>query len=282
MRSWDIFSRNIFKFLAGRPLEKLRRNSIESVLSRSVSFLDPQSTDEIKAFIRSRQTITGGFADRAGNCDLYYSLFGCYIAEALGVDEIKPLLREYVKKMISGKLTGIHLKCAVILHAKLFGNKTIPPHLLKDETVTAQYSDFINMLSSYYSNDYLSLYRFMRRLRTSGKSNNLPCSVTAAHLILRECTESNAEDPWKQMNSFYKNGSFSAFSNAPSGDLLSTGVALYALRFAGSDLSLIKPECLMFIDSLYSEGGFCATVLDPGPDVEYTFYGLLALGSLSD
>jgi hypothetical protein len=65
------------------------------------------------------------------------------------------------------------------------------------------------------------------------------------------------------------------------GDLLSTGVALYALRFVKHDLRIMKPECLEYVDSLYANGGFCATVLDPGADVEYTFYGLLALGALA-
>lgn len=84
------------------------------------------------------------------------------------------------------------------------------------------------------------------------------------------------------MNSYYKNGCFSAYSKTAYGDLLSTGVALYGLRFVESDLSIIKPDCLNYIDSLYSEGGFCATAFDDTPDVEYTFYGLLGLGSLTD
>jgi len=78
-----------------------------------------------------------------------------------------------------------------------------------------------------------------------------------------------------------KNGSFAAVKNAPVGDLLSTGVALYALKVAGADIRKIAPDCLEYIDSLYSDGGFCATILDPDPDVEYTFYGLLALGALA-
>jgi hypothetical protein len=84
------------------------------------------------------------------------------------------------------------------------------------------------------------------------------------------------------MKNYYKNGSFSAFSKTTHGDLLSTGVALYSLRYTDSHLSIIKPDCLTYIDSLYSEGGFCATAFDAGPDVEYTFYGLLGLGSLTD
>ena len=83
--------------------------------------------------------------------------------------------------------------------------------------------------------------------------------------------------------SFYRaNGGFTALTNAPSTDLLSTAVALFALHFTGCDLRLIRPDCFIFIDGLYRNGGFRANTLDNEIDVEYTFYGLLALGALND
>jgi hypothetical protein len=45
---------------------------------------------------------------------------------------------------------------------------------------------------------------------------------------------------------------------------------------------MIKPDCLDFIDSMFKNGGFGGNVLDQDPDIEYTFYGLIALGSLAD
>jgi len=84
------------------------------------------------------------------------------------------------------------------------------------------------------------------------------------------------------LKSFYReSGGFAALHNAPAEDLLSTGVALYALHFLDADLRLIKPDCLTFADRLYENGGFRATEADSFIDVEYTFYGLLALGSMS-
>lgn len=64
-------------------------------------------------------------------------------------------------------------------------------------------------------------------------------------------------------------------------DLLSTAVALYSLYFAGADLRKIRPACLDYIDSLFHNGGFSANSIDPDTDIEYTFYGLLALGALA-
>ena len=282
MKFLGIFSKNIFRFLAGRSYSRLRNNSIETTLARSVGMLDAQTIDEIKSYIKGQQTTTGGFADRGGNSDLYYSLFGLYIAEALEINEIKPALKTYLKNLIeTEELTGIYLKCAVILYIKLFGISTLPPVLRKSENLAAQYSDFVNLLAYYYSEDYISLFLVSRKLKKIKLSGGMPCSVMSASLILQRSIGKLSEEPWHWMSGYFKNGGFSAFSKTPHCDLLSTGVALYALRFADSNLSLIKPDCLTYIDSLYSDGGFCATAFDPGADVEYTFYGLLALGSLT-
>jgi hypothetical protein len=283
MKFLEIFSKNIFRLFAGRYLGSLRENSIETTLARSLKMLDPETIDEIKSFIKSQQTTAGGFADRGGKSDLYYSLFGCYIAEALEIEEIKPALKDCLKKVInSEELSGINLKCALILYIKLFGSKTIPSTLLKNDNIAAQYSDFINLLAYYYSEDYISLFLIRQKLKKIKPNAGMPCSVMSASLILQHGKNKQGDDPWKWMSSYYKKGSFSAFSKTANGDMLSTGVALYALRFAESDLSIVKPDCLTYIDSLYSDGGFCATSFDELPDVEYTFYGLLGLGSLAD
>ena len=85
----------------------------------------------------------------------------------------------------------------------------------------------------------------------------------------------------KQTDFLYKqqhaSGGFSAAQNAPVPDLLSTATVLFTLYNYG-----IKPavDPLDFIDAHWHEsGGFTATLLDDHCDVEYTFYGLLALGT---
>jgi hypothetical protein len=284
MRFLEIFSKTIFRLAAGKSLQKIRTNSIETVLAKSLRMIDPATLNEMRAFVRSRQTSEGGFPDRGGNCDIYYTLFGCYIAEALGVNEVMPSLNEYVKNIVqSDNLKDVHLKCAVILYAKLYGPGRVPSALQKNENLHTSYSDFINLLACYYSENYMALFKVYRKLKTTNTSVEMPCSVTAAHLILNDSFGKPANELEIRLNGFYrKSGSFAAVERAPGGDLLSTGVALYALRFVNSEIRIIKPDCLTYIDSLYSEGGFCATASDPGPDVEYTFYGLLALGALSD
>jgi len=66
-------------------------------------------------------------------------------------------------------------------------------------------------------------------------------------------------------------------------DLLSTAVALHGLALIGISIDHIKEKCLDFLDSLWcSDGGFCGNWADRTLDCEYTYYGLLALGHLSE
>jgi hypothetical protein len=292
MRSWERFSKTIFRFAAVKYLRKIRENSFERVLRNSAGLIESQTLSEIKKFVRNKQTSSGGFADKGGNCDLYYTLFGYFIAEALEINDVMPSLREYVKNVVQTReLKGVYLKSAVILYAKLFGYETLPIALQRKTFVGVQktesrqetYSEFLNLLAYYYSEDYSGLFKVQKSLKIKTTNTEMPCSLTAANLVLQYCFGNPVKELNDRLNSFYRNnGSFSAIKMAPVGDLLSTGVALYAMRFINSDLRRIRPDCLNFIDSLYSEGGFCATAFDTDPDVEYTFYGLLALGALSN
>jgi len=291
MRSWEILSKTIFRLAAGKQLQKISNNSFEKVLKDSFSMLDQQTLAEIKGFVKTQQTSSGGFADKGGASDIYYTLFGYFISEALEMNDVIALLKEYVKVVVHTKeLKGIYLNCAIILYIKLFGNEPLPASLRTskngygvNEKRHAKYSDFINLLTYYYSGDNLRLYRVQKKLGKNKLLAEIPSPVTAAHLVIQECFGKPVNELVNRINSFYrKNGSFSATKLAPAGDLLSTGVALYALKFVNSDIRIIKPDCLNYIDSLFIEGGFCATVFDHSPDVEYTFYGLLALGALTD
>lgn len=77
-------------------------------------------------------------------------------------------------------------------------------------------------------------------------------------------------------------GGFLATPGAPVPDLLSTATALHALRTLGVPLGSLRDACLGFVESLWTvSGGFSGNILDPTPDCEYSFYGLLALGCLA-
>jgi hypothetical protein len=74
-----------------------------------------------------------------------------------------------------------------------------------------------------------------------------------------------------------KSGGFCATPGLPVADILSTATALFVLRCYGLE-PCINP--LPFIEAHWLDsGGFAPTILDETSDIEYTFYGLLALGT---
>ena len=87
-------------------------------------------------------------------------------------------------------------------------------------------------------------------------------------------------------------GGFYAFDGAPEPDLLSTATALHAVETANlpahaqtavdAKLDALADANRRFLSQLWTPaGGFRGSQSDDQPDVEYTFYGLLALGHLA-
>lgn len=291
MKFWGKFSRSIFKLAAQPKLKKLHPKLIESILSRSALMLDSEMIAEIRTFIVSKQTVQGGFSDRGGKCDLYYTLFGYYLAESLSVNEVMEPLKKYVAATVkTNSLSGVYRYCGAILYAKLIGldaeTEKLRQQIVADLTLKnskqPEYSVFLGVLALYYLEDYLNIYRVVNQYKRSFTLTGNPCPVVAATAILLGMTGNKKPETVDRLKTFYReNGGFAALQKAPSEDLLSTGVALYAFHFLDADIRLIKPDCLTFVDDLYDNGGFRATPYDSITDVEYTFYGLLALGSMS-
>ncbi|MEM7015189.1 MAG: prenyltransferase/squalene oxidase repeat-containing protein, partial [Verrucomicrobiota bacterium] len=77
-------------------------------------------------------------------------------------------------------------------------------------------------------------------------------------------------------------GGFLPFEGAPMPDLLSTAVTLHALDGLQAPIEKLKEHCLDYVDTLWTaEGGFHGSWEDDELDLEYTYYGLLALGHLA-
>jgi prenyltransferase beta subunit len=129
--------------------------------------------------------------------------------------------------------------------------------------------------------DALALYRI-----PSGGYSNMQNGVTAA-------TNATAAGliVTGQLDGYRKNadvdylwgtqkesGGFGATERSPLPDMLSTATSLFTLDSYG-----IQPKYspVDFIEAHWQNtGGFSATLLEDTSDVEYTFYGLLALGAI--
>lgn len=291
MKLWEKLSATIFRLLAAPYLKTFEDSGPERVLKESLKVMDPGAIKELKDYVIKNQTPSGGFPDKAGKADLYYTLFGYFLAYALELNETYSPVKNYVEKEISQTtLSGVHLHCAAILSSRL--SKDLHVRSLRTNVrnnISAElnkqpaYGAFLNLLTCYYLQDYKSLYRIRQQIKTFGRHASLPCPVMAALLVLERSFNRPVNELKKEVLSYYNGkGGFKATPLTPVPDLLSTAVALYALRFAGEDLRMIKPHCLEFVDSLYNEGGFGGNLIDHEPDIEYTFYGLLALGALAE
>lgn len=291
MKWWERFSAPIGRHIAAPYTKVFEGCSPETVLRKAAHVIDRSTVEEIKAYTLSAQTPSGGFADRAGKADVYYTLFGILVAAALDMQDRFPAAGRFIENELKQThFSDIHLHCIAIsgtllgigrIHDEPFRSsvrKQVHQQIRQEKT----YHLFLSLLTCFYIRDYPGLYAIKRKLGRVSRNGNLPCSLLAALVVLEVSFHKPAIRLTEQLLGFYDSrGGFRATRTAPVSDLLSTAVALYALRFAGTDLRLIRASCLEFVDALYRDGGFSATLPDHDIDIEYTFYGLLALGALA-
>jgi prenyltransferase beta subunit len=273
------------------------------------------STDRVADFLRSQMNPDGGFKDRAGNSDLYYTVFGIEGLFALRADLPTQSLEKYLRSFGAGEeLDLVHVACLARCWAML------PPESLDEKARDA----ILSHLESHRSADggynasraaptgtiygcFLALGAYqdlgrdivdqqgitncIQSLRTDdgGYANQreLPMGLTpstaAAVTILRHLDQPVDDKlaDWL-LARVHGEGGFFATPAAPIPDLLSTATALHALAAMQADFAKITESTLDFIDTLWSsQGGFFGNWEDDTLDCEYTYYGLLALGHLS-
>lgn len=266
-------------------------------------------------FLRSQQNPDGGFKDRAGNSDLYYTVFGVEALAAMRV-EIDPVsLAQYLRSFGDGAaLDFVHLACLARGWANLPREKLeaatraalidrIESHRSTDggyaaspgESAGTLYGCFL-ALGAYQDLGVESphpegLVGCIHSLRADdgGYANDrsfahgLTPSSAAAAALLRQLDHPAPPELGRWLLARCRpEGGFFATPQAPIPDLLSTATALHALAGLHVDFAAVKEPCLDFLDTLWSSrGGFFGTWEDDVLDCEYTYYGLLALGHLS-
>ncbi len=274
-----------------------------------------ESADLVVQFLRGRQNPDGGFADRAGNSDLYYTVFGLEGLLALRADVPAVAVAGYLRSFgDGGGLDFVHLGClarcwagmppdlrsaapadAVLRRVESFrsgdGGYAADPGQA-DGTV---YGCFL-ALGAYQDlgrelPDPAGLLRCVGRLRAEdggyANQHDVPLGLTpataAAVTLLRQFGEPVPPElaDWL-LARCRPEGGFFATPVAPIPDLLSTATALHALSGMQAPLDAVREPCLDFLDTLWTNrGGFHGTWADDDLDCEYTYYGLLALGHLS-
>lgn len=272
------------------------------------------ATGQVERFLGEQLNEDGGFKDRSGDSDLYYTVFGIEALRALRADPPADRIRGFLETFGDGSdLDLVHLTCLARCWANL-PDTALPREAARRvaQRVEAYRSDdggynpasgsskgtvyhgFL-ALGAYQDLDAAlpnpaELAGSLQRLQTDdGAYSNDPMvqtgttTVTAAAATLMRHLDVNVPSPlgdWL-LARCHPDGGFLASPSAPMPDLLSTAAALHALAGMHVDIGAAKEPCLNFLDSLWTGRAFCGFWADDAQDCEYTYYALLALGHLS-
>lgn len=282
--------------------------------------LDDDSIASIRRFISKEQGTNGGFRGRDGAEDLYFSVFGSMTAVVIDARVDGFAFRSFLDRFGDGaELDFIHLvslaRCLAFAD-RLEPSKTpmavpaadqlrrrIETHRSDDggyrpvndpATASTLYATFLAFLAygDFHSPipDPHALISFVKTRKAAdgsyvndaGTPSGSTTTTAAAVVLLAAFGEDVSPATLERLlERAAPSGGFFAVERSPVPDLLSTATALHALRTADVALDGLKEANYDFIESLWNEdGGFSGTILDSLSDCEFTYYALLALGSL--
>jgi hypothetical protein len=272
-----------------------------------------ESRDLVAAFLRSHTNPDGGFQDRAGASDLYYTVFGLDALIALQEEVPAEETAAFLRTWDPASLDFVHAACLARAWAAI--RRSPHPDVIRQvlagiescRSADGGYATAAGALHGTAYAAFLALGAYedfgrtmpapeqvmtsIRRLRAAdggyanqpGLTSGITPATAAAIMVLRHLGEQPDRDVgmWL-LDRCHKSGGFFAVPAAPVPDLLSTATALHALSAVGVPVTGVREPCLDFVDSLWTNrGGFFGTWADAAADCEYTYYALLALGHLS-
>ena len=271
-------------------------------VARLAPKLLPDAVDLVVAFLKDQTSERGGFKNRAGEPDLYYTVFGLEGLTALRAGLPTEAIAAFLRGFGDGEsLDLVHLASLARCWANLPGSLDEQRRARMLERLNAfapgrdVYSCFLAAgayqdLGSAPPDPETVLATVASLQAEDGGFSNQPDAragstpATAAAVTLTRYlggAPSPAASRWL-LARCHHDGGFFASPTAPIPDLLSTATALHALVGVHESIEAIKEPCLDFLDSLWTaRGGFHGTWADEVLDCEYTYYGLLALGHLS-
>lgn len=269
----------------------------------------------VERFIRERQNPDGGFQDRDGVSDLYYTSFAIDGLTALQADLPRESLADFLDTRIeeAEALDFVHLCCLIrslsavrektgsgildSLYARVETFRTSDGGYNQSEDAGSGSAYACFLAYGAYSDhrrdlpDPDGVRACLESLRQPGGAwvndvdlpiPNVPATAAAVTLCRNLRLPVEPATPAWLLGSLHPSGGFLPFPGAPLPDLLSTAVALHALDGLQADFGGRKEAMLDYVDSLWTAaGGFHGSWDDDDLDLEYTYYGLLALGHLA-
>ncbi|MAS93605.1 MAG: hypothetical protein CMO55_10470 [Verrucomicrobiales bacterium] len=279
------------------------------------SVLGDEATELIHQFVIGSQAESGGFIDRDGEPDLYYTSFAIDALTALQKEIPHEALRSFLTSRFERleELDFVHLCCLarcwsavepkpsedqlskIYQGIESFRTPDGGYNQAEDSETGSAYACFLAYGA--YSDHGRTLpnaegvVSCISSLKTEDGAwandkdipvPNIPSTAAAVTLCRNLRLPIPENTPEWILGSFHEEGGFLAFPLAPMPDLLSTAVALHALDGLQVPFEGIKERALDYIDTLWTAaGGFHGNWEDDDLDIEYTYYGLLALGHLA-
>lgn len=221
-------------------------------LQRGCRQLSDEAFASVTSYVRSQRGVGEAFCNRAGQSDLYYTFFGwmlCYVLHLPSDSRQRSAMLEQVDR---GKLDDLHFTVLELC---------MQLHRVMDSGVLGWRPSVERLFA-----------QFLDRYQQHG-------SRTGVNAWAVSLTRRRDDGLLRQIQALqHPSGGFLAHSQAPMPDLLSTAVALFTLS-----LHRVAPavDSAPFIYAHWlHDGGFAPTLFDHQSDVEYVFYGLLAIGAL--
>lgn len=271
--------------------------------------LGSEAIQRVSGFIESQRTSEDAFMNKSGETDVYYTSFGWLLSHILGIGLNTEKKAAYLDKQLVSSMDLVHyaayMRCRMLhrlakkgkWRSLLNAGRQVSvrsldsfehlPHadkgspytrfiwmsLLEDTQNREEKEQLLAALEPYHvpEGGYSNLRD--RRVATT--------NATVAALAVIGQTEGYKRDNKDLLylqNTQHSTGGFKAGEGAPVPDLLSTATALFMMKCYG-----MRPlrSASDFIEAHWLDsGGFSATLLEDSSDVEYTFYGLLALGAV--
>ena len=252
-----------------------------------------EAADPVADFLRAQFNPDGGARDRAGNSDLYYTVFALDGLIALQKD-LPTNVRTYLQSFGDGDgLDFVHLACLARCWAAL-GKGQIDPdvsgrlalRIVKggNDGVYHQFLKFgaLEDLGAATDDPEGATEQILEHQSPDGSFLGTTPTTAGAVTLLHHL---GADVPKSAVDWLYSRarpqGGFFPAADSPVPDLLSTATALHALTAAHAPLGALREPMMDFVDTLWTGKGFCGSWADDAVDSEYTYYALLALGHLS-
>ena len=263
----------------------------------------------LSCFVESQKTEGDTFVNKSGEVDLYYTSFGWLLSYVLGIDLSMEKRRSYLEKQPVMSLDLVHyaayMRC-VLLHRLMKEGKfrfllgAMRPMPIRSLTsfmdlphddIWSPYTRFIWMSlledTQNKENEKKAVLEKLRsyRVKGGGYSNLRDREVATTNATVAALAIIGQLEGYKPIDDLFylrdtqdETGGFKAGRGAPVPDLLSTATTLFLMGCY--DIRPVR-QVHDFIEAHWLDsGGFSATLLEDSSDVEYVFYGLLALGAL--